>query len=525
MSFTKKVFLQAYAEKKSEDKLDVTLKVIYNLTTIIVHEFTLPEQKSLFIALTDTLYNMGDDKKPSYTTKKEFREEFIDYTLALNFESVNTDDLTEHYNSLFRLTKGEGDKLIFGLDEAEKSFQESAKKFQEELTELRATALESYEHSKSETPMPQTVTPVEDSYDDLDELDIGSPGTTPGPAPINPRSKPTVCGLGGKAPVKNLENLSEAQQRAKQNAGKTTKSKQDGTDGTRLIEPVPPPVYYPGDDYLEGDNNAGIICSRDEYYRKRGHPKSGAVYIYAGRSPNNIKVQTPAIGDKKAKYLEKPNDLVRDSAYVYISQKADPDELLKIAGGTFSKIIGGKQPRKTLSLVALKADDVVIASRISGIRLITGTDSKNTSDCDVFSTFGIDLISGNNDKDLQPLVKGDNLVIYLKNLSKALDNLRSILYVFLTSQVGFNAAMASHDHFDPFLILMGSLSTGNPLQYNKGRGFISPQAIKVGTKGILQGAIQQWNTINQMRNRINNDQNAFEKNGDYRILSERNRTN
>ena len=96
---------------------------------------------------------------------------------------------------------------------------------------------------------------------------------------------------------------------------------------------------------------------------------------------------------------------------------------------------------------------------------------------------------------------------------------------FLTSQIGYNAALATHDHYDPFLILMGALSTGNPLQYNKGKGFISPQAIKEGTKGLLQGAIQQYNSINQMRNRINNDQNAFAKTGDYRILSEKNRTN
>ena len=427
MDILKNVFLQAYAQKKSDNKLEVTLKAVYGMHKVVPYVFTLPDNQAAFKGLINTLYNQGADKSPSYVTKGEFREKFIDYTLGLNFDSINPEELTEHYNTLFKLTEKEGKEVIVGLDVAEASYQKEAAAFQKELKALRAEAMISYKESKSDTPMPQAETPTDNIYDDPDELDIGS---VPGPAPLNRSSKPTVCGVGGKAPVKNLENLGEVQKRALQNAGKTTRSKLQGINATKLMEPAPAPMGYAGDYEAEGINNAGIICGRDEYYRLRGHPKAGAVYIYAGRSPNDIKVQKAAQDGKAAQYVKKPNDLVRDSAYVYISQKADPDELLKVAGGTFSKIVGGKQPRKGVSLVALKADDVVIASRVSGIRLITGTDSKNTDNCDMFAKYGIDLIAGNNDKDLQPLVKGDNLVIYLKNLSKALDDLRAVVYTF-----------------------------------------------------------------------------------------------
>ena len=236
-----------------------------------------------------------------------------------------------------------------------------------------------------------------------------------------------------------------------------------GVEGDKLIEPVPKPIYYAGDSFLASENNSGIICSRDEHYRMRGHTRSGAVYIYAGRDVNNATPENDvddSISVANSKSLkQQPNDLVRDAAYLYISQKSDVDSLIRVASkGTYGKQIeklsaeGTQETRQGLSLVAMKADDIVLMSRVSGIRLITGTDLKNSRNAEQNSKFGIDLIAGNDDSDLQPLVKGKNLIEYLKGLEKGLDGIRSVLTDFINSQVKFNVAMGKHQHYDPYLI-------------------------------------------------------------------------
>ena len=78
-------------------------------------------------------------------------------------------------------------------------------------------------------------------------------------------------------------------------------------------------------------------------------------------------------------------------------------------------------------------------SRVTGIRLITGTDKKSTKGGNQYSKFGIDLIAGNDDTDLQPLVKGDNLQVYLESMSNTLDQLRAVVFDFISSQLKFNA--------------------------------------------------------------------------------------
>ena len=294
-----------------------------------------------------------------------------------------------------------------------------------------------------------------------------------------------------------------------------------------MIEPVPEPLLFPGDKNIAGENNAGITFGRDEIFRFRGHTKSGACYLYAGRSPNDVKteIQNGTDGPGTNTALRKANDLVRDAAYLYLSQKSDPDALLKVAGGTYTKITGDSQSRVGKSLAALKADDVVIMSRETGIRLITGTDRTNSRGGQQISKFGIDLIAGNDDSDLQPLIKGDNLVKYLQGLSKSVDELRAVVYSFITSQIDMNSVLMNHQHYDPFSIFLGVMGNGNPLSVNGGKNYISKEVMDAGAKAILEGAQQQQNAITQMRNRINNDSNAFDDLGTYKIKSEKNRTN
>lgn len=350
---------------------------------------------------------------------------------------------------------------------------------------------------------------------------------------------------GGKRPVQDMSGLTEADTKVFSNLPQESLIKFKGVGGARLIEPVPGIITYPGDVFLKSQNNSGIICGRDEIYRLRGHTKSGAVYIYAGRQ-GSVKGKDSSndnFSNPDAKVSDQPNNLITDSSYIYISQKADVDSLYKykVAAGNYSKVIkpllpkGERETRQGISLAAIKADDVLIMSRTSGIRLVTGTDKKNSKGADQNSKFGIDLIAGNDDSDLQPLVKGDNLVKYLTRLSKTVDELRSILYDFMNSQSKFNTKVSAHTHYDPFTLFLGQLGQNNPFGIDiatmfgalDGGGKCPPSLdlITASTVNLLENIRQQANTVNLIMNQVGNETNAFNAIGAYNILSDRNRTN
>tara|TARA_R110000824_G_scaffold11622_1_gene50903 strand:+ start:31 stop:1656 length:1626 start_codon:yes stop_codon:yes gene_type:complete len=324
-------------------------------------------------------------------------------------------------------------------------------------------------------------------------------------------------------PKQNFNNISQAD-RLKKMQGKGIVD-ESGIQGNPLREAVPPPYLDPMDGEVRGNNNSGLICSRDENYRWKGNTGAGACYLYAGRSPHDKRVEeiTPGETPLQQKSLRKGNDLVADAAYIYLSQMSDAKAVLGkgIAGGEYRKRAGD---RIGLSLAAVKADDVVIMSRVSGIRLITHTDKKGTQGYEPLGVFGIELIAGNDDSDLQPLVKGDNLRVYLKGLSDSLDKLSSVVYGFMTSQLTLNAALASHTHYDPFCIFLGTM-TGNPLGVLGGKNMLSPEVLSAGGKAMLDQIKGQQGAINQAFSRINNDINGLEQFGQYYINSEKNRTN
>ena len=90
-----------------------------------------------------------------------------------------------------------------------------------------------------------------------------------------------------------------------------------------------------------------------------------------------------------------------DAARIYISQKTDVDKNFKLGAGQ----VGYGSAK---SAVALKADGIRLVAR-EGIKLVTGMDAKNSQGGTNASVMGIDLIAGNNDLDMQPFVKGENL--------------------------------------------------------------------------------------------------------------------
>ena len=160
-----------------------------------------------------------------------------------------------------------------------------------------------------------------------------------------------------------------------------------------------------------------------------------------------------------------------------------------------------------------------------GIRLITGTDKKNSKGGKDMGKWGIDLIAGNSDADLQPLVKGTNLLTYLTGLSKSVNELHSVLYDFLKAQLNYNGVLATHQHYDNFSIMCGQAAHGSPTAINGGKTYISPECLSSGVKSLLEGLKTMMGAVKQHLNQNNNDFNALTKIGGTKILSEKNRTN
>tara|TARA_Y100000593_G_scaffold50250_1_gene94689 strand:- start:13475 stop:14122 length:648 start_codon:yes stop_codon:yes gene_type:complete len=137
-----------------------------------------------------------------------------------------------------------------------------------------------------------------------------------------------------------------------------------------------------------------------------------------------------------------------DSARVYISQKTDIDDNFKLVDGR----VGNSKSR---SGIGIKADGVRIVAR-EGIKLVTRTDILNSQGGEVKSISGVDIIAGNDDDELQPMVKGDNLAECLSKLTNHVKSLSNIVDTLLMIQFAFNNALTHHVHISPFF---GQLTT------------------------------------------------------------------
>lgn len=220
-------------------------------------------------------------------------------------------------------------------------------------------------------------------------------------------------------------------------ANKETKVNAAGIAGDALQEPVPSFINAIGDNIVKGANNTWIVLGRDRPasrlsgYSGKGDTQAGAIDIVVGRMAHK---------PKDGVFVD-PN-FETDAARIYISQKTDIDTNFKLVGGTIGESI-------SRSGIGIKADSVRLIGR-EGIKLVTGVDEKNSQGGKISAINGIELIAGNDDSDIQPLVKGDNLSESLEKLCENLEAISGILSTFLTSQMDFNATAASHYHYSPF---------------------------------------------------------------------------
>lgn len=246
-----------------------------------------------------------------------------------------------------------------------------------------------------------------------------------------------------KKKVRNLEGI-PSNARANPTSG-------EGAFNTPLREPVPIFNVSPSEKVISGGNNSYIVLGRDRPsvfasgYGGKGHTQCGSIDIVVGRMSPDPK----EIDEDGNQIIVEPN-FYSDAARIHISQKTDVDKNFGLVDRTRTATPGfGMTGSDGRSAIALKADHIRLMGRES-IRLVTKMDLKNSRGGDVRSVGGIDLIAGNDDKDLQPFVKGKNMVEAMTEMVTQVDKLNGIVDSLLMIQMQFNKALSGHFHHSPF---------------------------------------------------------------------------
>ena len=216
-----------------------------------------------------------------------------------------------------------------------------------------------------------------------------------------------------------------------------------GTAGGRTSEPIPNFAQADSEKYIENGTNAGIVIGKDRPssklsgYGGRGDAGAGTLDIVAGRMSHN-----PSSVNANDEDIQANPDFKIDASRIYVSQKTDIDDNFDLVDGKLGRA-------KARAGIAIKTDALRLIGR-EGVKIVTGTDVKNSTGENIVSVSGIDLIAGNDDRDLQPLVLGNNLKESLNKLSDHVDKLSGIVQSAITYQMKFNMKIATHTHITAF---------------------------------------------------------------------------
>ena len=255
---------------------------------------------------------------------------------------------------------------------------------------------------------------------------------------------------GAKVRAKNPENTASGDQRSPNMSNEQYQEKNSGTGHSHLAgDPVPNPNI--GDDELfYSKGNSFIIMGRDRprglmsgYGSRRGVGNCSAIDIIAdmsGIQAREVQKPTPMSKMLEPVYTDKNPQL--DAARIYISQRTDIDH----ATDGFGVVKGSIGSPVGKSGIAIKADAIRIISRDSGIKLVTGPDIYDSNGVPIRTTGGIDLIGGNDDTYLQPMVKGDNLVDCLDEILDRISEIGKITELLSKWVLDIHTKFGTHTH-------------------------------------------------------------------------------
>jgi len=216
-----------------------------------------------------------------------------------------------------------------------------------------------------------------------------------------------------------------------------------GIAGSKVSEPLPQFTQAQAEKVIENGTNAYMVVGKDRPgsllsgYGGRGDSGAGTIDLVTGRMSHN-----PSAVSDSDENLKADPDFKLDASRIYISQKTDIDDNFDL--------VTGKVGRSTAtSGIGIKSDAVRMIGR-EGIKLVTGTDVKGSHGEDILSVSGIDLIAGNDDEGLQPLVLGDNVNESLEKMADFVDKLAGIVSSAIVYQMKFNTKVAAHTHITAF---------------------------------------------------------------------------
>lgn len=282
-----------------------------------------------------------------------------------------------------------------------------------------------------------------------------------------------------------------------------------GLNNTFLDEPENKPSYNKtdGEKVIDGYNNTFIVLGRD---RPAGEDSGygsglksdgrncGAIDIVVGRL-SSLNPLTLAPKEKNYKTSEElvksiiqrfplaqPNlvnsNVGGDAARIYISQKADIDDYYNLVEGKTKAQVKG------VSAIAIKADDVRLISR-NTFKIVTKPDAYLSTGRDVpaYTQVGVQLIANNDDSNMQPMVRGDNLRKAFFSLTEKIEELSGLVAGFIQLQNAFNTQLMTHDHRSPFYAVNTS---------------IDPNTLDAGTKFLIECFFKEETGLRNFRNNI-----------------------
>jgi hypothetical protein len=211
-----------------------------------------------------------------------------------------------------------------------------------------------------------------------------------------------------------------------------------GIGGNSMLEPLPKRINTTGEKIVNRGNSWFILGrdrtgSRASGYGGAGATQASSIDICVGMGNGS----NP--GPATAEFVD-PN-FKSDSARIYITQRTNIDEAFRLGAQGSQSDIGDTENQ---SGIGMKADSIRIVGT-NGIKLITRPQNKDSRDGTASFT-GIELIACNDQKELQYMVKGQNLVEALSELEDRVAALSGILLTFLSAQLQVNTALASHTH-------------------------------------------------------------------------------
>ena len=256
--------------------------------------------------------------------------------------------------------------------------------------------------------------------------------------------------------AKQNTNLASSQKTARKSLSREELAKREGFGCKKFIEPQPIFLQAECEKVFSGEHNTYIILGRDRPkgllsgYGGRADTGAGSIDIVVGRDNHNLETVLKKGSVEKEKKVNP--DFFVDAARIYIAQKTNIDENFKI-GKKGNLEERGVKNSIARSAIGLKADAIRIVGR-EGVKIVTRTDVKNSHGQKIHRIQGIDLIAGNDEEDLQPLVKGQNLTHALSTIVYNIDKLNGLVDAFLSYQLKLNKALASHQHYSPFFGLL-----------------------------------------------------------------------